>query len=45
MVAFARDRMSERKDAEEEAKIQLNSRDLLSKFIEAKAKERDVLPW
>ena len=45
MVAFARDRMNERKDAQEEAKIPLNSRDFLSRFIEAEAKEKDVPPW
>jgi len=39
MVAFARHRMSERKNAAEEAKLPLNNRDFLSRFIEAAAKE------
>lgn len=45
IVAFARARMSERQDAEGEAKLPLNNRDFLSRFIEAEAKERDVPDW
>jgi len=45
MVAFARQRMSERKDAAEEAKLPLNNRDFLSRFIEAAAKEEHVPEW
>lgn len=45
MVAFARARMSERRDAEEEAKLPLNNRDFLSRFIEAQAKEKILPEW
>ena len=45
MVAFARARMSERQNAEVEAKLPLNNRDFLSRFIEAEAKEGDVPKW
>jgi len=45
MVAFARQRMSERKNAAEEAKLPLNNRDFLSRFIEAAAKEEQVPEW
>ncbi|KAL6719411.1 hypothetical protein ACLMJK_003651 [Lecanora helva] len=45
MVSFARERMSERQNAEEEAKLPLNNRDFLSRFIEAEAKEKDLPPW
>ena len=45
MVAFARDRMSERKDAEKEAKLPDNRRDFLSRFIEAKAKHAETPEW
>jgi len=45
MVAFARQGMSERKDAAEEAKLLLNNRDFLSRFIEGAAKEELLSEW
>lgn len=45
MVAFARARMNERQDVGGEAKLLVNNRDFLSRFIEAKAKEGGVPEW